>query len=620
MELPGLEGEVGLVAGRSQREKRRSYKDLLREEEEIAAQVLNTSKKRSKESELFLMGGDSHKKKKKHSGDEYYYRDHHGSGPPHKKKRKSSDRSPSLSSSCSSLPAHSADTAMGLLQAITSPMATGSEPNPHLHKKPSYPPHSSHSSSKDRKREGGAKSGHSFSHSRPPGSSLSSKKHSSSSSSSSSKSSLFHGGAGRGEPLTLREAEGLKMKLILSPKEKSEGAGPEEGFPFPLHTSSSGHHSSSAVKKGGMKKEKERERTTSSKLLKKKEHSREPLPVVGKEVEVEGHYGGSLGLGGESSSSGGELEAGELVIDDSYTHLSKKKKKSKKSKKKKEKEKDRDKDKGSKEKKHSKGGSVGKKGHVGDPSRSHSHSHSSTSNHSTSGAMYAMPPPGSSHHHHSGNPMIEKKKKKEEKDRDKHEKDKPKKKSTTAYQVFCKEYRVNINAEQPGLVFGELSKKLAEVWKQLPDKDKQVWKQKAQYLQHKQNKAEASTIRQKSSSSEIKSKGSSKGVGVATGLATGGRSSLSMSLSPARVPEVDPIDAAAHLQLLGESLSLIGHRLQETEGMVAVSGSLSVLLDSILCALGPLTCLTAQVPQLNGCPRTVLSNTLDNIAYIMPGL
>ena len=67
-------------------------------------------------------------------------------------------------------------------------------------------------------------------------------------------------------------------------------------------------------------------------------------------------------MGGDSSTSGGELEAGELVIDDSYTHLSKKKKKSKKSKKKKEKEKDRAKDKSSKEKKHSKGGSTAKKG------------------------------------------------------------------------------------------------------------------------------------------------------------------------------------------------------------------------------------------------------------------
>lgn len=60
-------------------------------------------------------------------------------------------------------------------------------------------------------------------------------------------------------------------------------------------------------------------------------------------------------MGDDSSSSGGELEAGELVIDDSYTHLSKKKKKSKKSKKKKDKEKDRDKEKSGKDKKHSKG-------------------------------------------------------------------------------------------------------------------------------------------------------------------------------------------------------------------------------------------------------------------------
>ncbi|XP_073698755.1 HMG domain-containing protein 4a isoform X2 [Garra rufa] len=607
MDVSGMEGEVGLVAGRSQREKRRSYKDLLREEEEMAAQ----------DSELFLLGGDSHKKKKKHLSDDYHHRDHHSSGqPPHKKKRKSSDRSPSLSSSSSSHPSHSTDTAMGLLEAITSPLATGSDPGPHLHKKPSYPPHTSSHSSKDRKRDSSTKSSHSYPHSRPPGSS-SSKKHSSS-----SKSLLFHGGAGKGEPLTLCEAEGLKMKLILSSKEKNESVGMNEGFSFPVHSSSSsgaaGHHSSSSSKKGGIKKEKDKDKMM-SKPPKKKQHSREPLPVVGKEVEVVGHYGGSYGgMGGDSSSSGGELEAGELVIDDSYTHLSKKKKKSKKSKKKKDKERDREK--GSREKKHSKGGSGGKKSIPGDQSRSHSHSHSS-SNHSTSGGMYAMAPPTSSHHHQSIELVGEKKKKKEEKDRDKHDKDKPKKKNTTAYQVFCKEYRVNINAEQPGLVFGELSKKLAEVWKQLPEKDKLVWRQKAQYLQHKQNKAEAMTVKRKTlTTSDSKSKGSSKAVGLGTGLAPQGRSSLGMSLSPARVPEVDPIDAAAHLQLLGESLSLIGHRLQETEGMVAVSGSLSVLLDSILCALGPLTCLTAQVPQLNGCPRNILSNTLDNIAYIMPGL
>uniref|UniRef100_A0A3Q2YQ36 HMG box domain containing 4a n=1 Tax=Hippocampus comes TaxID=109280 RepID=A0A3Q2YQ36_HIPCM len=578
-----MEGERGLVAGRSQREKRRSYKDLLREEEEIAAQ----------DSELFMLGGDPHKKKKKYS-DDYYYREHEGH-PIHKKKHKSLDRSPTLSSPSSS---HPADTAMGLLQAITSPLATGSDPGSNLHKKPSYPSLSSHSS-KDRKREGGSKGSHSFSHSRPMSSSSSSsssstKKHSSSS----SKSSLFHGGSIKEEPLTLREADGLKMKVIMSP-EKEE----TEGIPIT-------HHSS----KVSGKKEKDRERTQVSKSPKKKlQHSRDPLPVVGKEVEVEGHYGG--GMGDDSSSSGAELEAGELVIDDSYTHQSKKKKKSKKSKKKKDKEKDRAKDKSGKDKKHSKGfGGVVKP--VFHSSRSYGTSHPTVS-HSAVGPMYAM---GTPVHQQGSDGAMEKKKKKEEKDREKHDKEKDKKKSASAYQVFCKEYRVNITAEQPGLVFGELSKKLGEVWKRMPEKDKLFWRQKAQYLQHKQNKAEATTVKHKSST-ESKSKGASYVVSLAkAGVVSPNRAPATMSLSPARVPDVDPIDAAAHLQLLGESLSLIGHRLQETEGMVAVSGSLSVLLDSILCALGPLTCLTAQIPQLNGCPRNVLSNTLDNIAYIMPGL
>ena len=81
------------------------------------------------------------------------------------------------------------------------------------------------------------------------------------------------------------------------------------------------------------------------------------------------------------------------------------------------------------------------------------------------------------------------------------------------------------------------------------------------------------------------------------------------------------IDAAAHLKLLGESLSVIGQRLTAHKGQIAVSGSLSVLLDSMLCAMGPLLCLTKQVPELkNAIPQDKLNRTLDNIAYIMPGL
>lgn len=83
---------------------------------------------------------------------------------------------------------------------------------------------------------------------------------------------------------------------------------------------------------------------------------------------------------------------------------------------------------------------------------------------------------------------------------------------------------------------------------------------------------------------------------------------------------IDPIDTAAHLKLVGDSLSIIGIRLQEHRGLIAVQGSLSVLLDSLLCAVGPLMCLTTQVPELNGCSAKTHTRVLDNIAYIMPGL
>lgn len=88
------------------------------------------------------------------------------------------------------------------------------------------------------------------------------------------------------------------------------------------------------------------------------------------------------------------------------------------------------------------------------------------------------------------------------------------------------------------------------------------------------------------------------------------------------LPNIDPVDTAAHLKLLGESLTIIGERLKEHEGQIAVSGSLSVLLDSLLCSLGPLLCLTTRIPGLERKPQLSenLTATLDNIAYVMPGL
>ncbi|EDW62933.1 uncharacterized protein [Drosophila virilis] len=104
-----------------------------------------------------------------------------------------------------------------------------------------------------------------------------------------------------------------------------------------------------------------------------------------------------------------------------------------------------------------------------------------------------------------------------------------------------------------------------------------------------------------------------------------GNGTLDMELSGKAVNQqssIEAIDAAAHLKLLGESLTVIGERLKEHNGHVALSGSLSVLLDSLLCSMGPLLCMTTQIPGLENKQQlsTNLATTLDNIAYVMPGL
>uniref|UniRef100_A0A8C5JY78 High mobility group protein 2-like 1 n=1 Tax=Jaculus jaculus TaxID=51337 RepID=A0A8C5JY78_JACJA len=535
--------DIGLAAGRSQREKKRSYKDFLREEEEIAAQVRNSSKKKLKDSELYFLGTDTHKNKRKHSSDGYYYGDISSLESSQKKKKRSSPQS--------------ADTAMDLLKAITSPLAAGSKPFKKAGEKPSSSPSHSDSKKEHHRKKGSGSGGE-----RPleDGSAHKSKK----------MKPLYV----NTETLTLREPDGLKMKLILSPKEKGSSSVEEEAFQYPSPQA--------AVKKSSKKSARDEQgalllghelQSFLKAARKKHKASSEPRSSPGPEgcgSEASPHSA-SLDVSGlepilveSDSSSGVELEAGELVIDDSYREV-KKKKKSKKSKKKKDKERH-------KERRHSKA--------------------------KRSSALSPGPAAPLPALHTDGH--GEKKKKKEEKDRERERGEKPKKKNMSAYQVFCKEYRVTIVADHPGIDFGELSKKLAEVWKQLPEKDKLIWKQKAQYLQHKQNKAEATTVKRKASSSEGSMKVRASSVGALPPQKRSPPTTMLLPASPAKAPETEPIDVAAHLQLLGESLSLIGHRLQETEvGTARLSLKCSSIEPFLL---------------------VLQSNTLDNIAYIMPGL
>ncbi|XP_048587907.1 HMG domain-containing protein 4 isoform X1 [Nematostella vectensis] len=163
--------------------------------------------------------------------------------------------------------------------------------------------------------------------------------------------------------------------------------------------------------------------------------------------------------------------------------------------------------------------------------------------------------------------------------------EKQKKSLVTGYLLYCKQERSKIAEANPGLEFAKISMKVGEAWNSLPEDDKQVYRNKAKEIKAKQGIPESSKPETGTSSA----------------------------------PSTQPIDMAAHLKLLGESLTTIGTTLRAQEAM-EVHGTLSVLLDSILCAMCPLTFLTSQVEELNGCSVKTQAKILDDLAYIMPGL
>ncbi|CAL1275554.1 unnamed protein product [Larinioides sclopetarius] len=190
-------------------------------------------------------------------------------------------------------------------------------------------------------------------------------------------------------------------------------------------------------------------------------------------------------------------------------------------------------------------------------------------------------------------------------------KEKPavKPKPLTAYMLWCSENRKKIAAGHIG--FGNIGKKLGEAWQALPDKEKMAWRRKAKKLALKNSGGLISTGPTNESPTKVVSRST---------MSISSESTLQNSAEATRALGTSAIDSAAYLKLLGDSLSVIGQRLTEHEGQLAVSGIFSVLLDTILCVVGPLLCLTSESPVLNSLPQDVSRRTLDSIAYFMPGL
>ncbi|VVC98864.1 HMG box-containing protein 4 [Leptidea sinapis] len=205
----------------------------------------------------------------------------------------------------------------------------------------------------------------------------------------------------------------------------------------------------------------------------------------------------------------------------------------------------------------------------------------------------------------------------------------------TAYMMWAKEARNELLRKHPDMDFSAISKRLGELWANVNYNERYLWKRKAKRFAMQKDQAGQGVSkiisnpvvrpthpgpgRPPKQRQLAQAAQQSQALVPLNSGAVAGSTSSSTGAGVYRVVGCGAVELAAHLKLLGESLAIIGERLKEHEGQIAVSGSVSVLLDTLLCSLAPLIAITRATPMIAP-PANLLQDTLHNIAYIMPGL
>lgn len=199
-----------------------------------------------------------------------------------------------------------------------------------------------------------------------------------------------------------------------------------------------------------------------------------------------------------------------------------------------------------------------------------------------------------------------------------------KKRKVTAYMVWAKQMREKITKQYPGLEFADVSKKLGDMWKKLPDKAKQMIKVK-NMTSHPSRSISTTATKKGGKMIETGPKKQqqqqhSKQVSLPPApLFADPEIAMNKELARLPPPSSEPLDSAAFFSLLGESFSNLSAKTKT--GTQTIQGADTVLLDSLLCAMVPLISLLRQIPELHDCvDQDTLKNCFSNIAHIVPGL
>lgn len=196
------------------------------------------------------------------------------------------------------------------------------------------------------------------------------------------------------------------------------------------------------------------------------------------------------------------------------------------------------------------------------------------------------------------------------------------KRKVTAYMVWAKQMREKITRQYPGLEFADVSKKLGNMWKRMPEKAKQMIKVRDLAGGGARNASPATPPKKGGRMIETgpKKQQNAKQISSApTPVYANPESTMNKELSRLPPPSTEPLDSAAYFSLLGDTFGNLSAKTKL--GSQVVQGADTVLLDSLLCAMVPLMALLRQIPELSDCidPST-LRNCFSNIAHIVPGL
>lgn len=210
----------------------------------------------------------------------------------------------------------------------------------------------------------------------------------------------------------------------------------------------------------------------------------------------------------------------------------------------------------------------------------------------------------------------------------------------TAYMLYAR----SVKSQLEHLDFTAKSQRLGELWANVSTSERILWKRRVTAYNRNQAKQAAKAAAEAKKQAEkalndkkLVTKSREQPVAVPPAQVSSRRSgdsgrrsarSIVDKVSPQNtVPmdSTDPINIAAHLKLLGDSLTNIGQSLEQHEhkGHNSITGTVSVLLDSLLCSVVPLISLTTQIEGFGhrvAHLKDTFQNTLDNIAYVMPGL